>query len=117
MKKSEERRQTPRFSYPATAVIRTPEGEEVTDVEVLGLGIAGCRVAISRPLQTDQELELTIKPQGEEIVTSVVVVYWNRNGFAGLHFTTMSAEARERLEHLVDHILRTSGQPEAGASS
>jgi len=111
----QERRQAPRFSFAATAVVKTPQGPEVARVHVLGLGIAGCRVAIHRPLEVDQEFELTIKPNGEEIVAMVVVKYWSKRGFAGLHFTSMSDEARKRLERLVDYISRTSAEPEPGS--
>lgn len=111
----QERRQTPRFSFAATAVIKTAQGPEVTRVRVLGLGIAGCRIAVPRPLEVDQEFELTINPNGEEIVMKVVVRYWHTRGFAGLHFTSMSGEAKKRLERLADYISKTSLQPETSS--
>src|SRR5574337_2165332 len=102
-----ERRQAPRFSFAATAVIKTSQGPEVARARVLGIGIAGCRIAVARRLDVGEEFELTIRTNGEEIVANVVVVYWHLKGFAGLHFTTMSPGARGRLERLVEYISRS----------
>ncbi len=84
---------------------------------MLGLGIAGCRVSVERPLYAGQEFKLTIEVSGEEIVTNVVVIYWRLGGFAGLHFTSMSEEARKRLERLVEHISKTFAEPESSPSA
>jgi hypothetical protein len=102
-----ERRQVPRYGFSAPARIRSLQGNEGTEVEVRGLGIAGCRIQASQRLIVEREYELTIRPNGPEIITNAVVVHWHQTGFAGLHFTSMSQEARARLESLVDHISRT----------
>jgi len=109
-----DRRQSPRFSWNATAALKTRRGIEAARVRVLGLGIAGCRVVINRPLHPEDEFELTIQAENGEIVTNVVVKYWNSRGFAGLHFTSMTADARKHLESLVALIARTSMEPESG---
>jgi len=111
-KQFQERRRTPRYTFDAVAVIKTPQGPLVARVRVLGLGIAGCRIATPRRLDVDQEFELTINVNSELIVANVVVKYWHQTGFAGLHFTSMSDEARKRLEKLVDHISSTLSEPE-----
>lgn len=91
----------------------SPEGAEVTDVRVVGLGISGCRIEIDRPLAVDAEFELKIAFGSEEIVSNVVVRFWKKSGFAGLRFTSMSEEGRGRLERLVEHLARTFAPPEA----
>jgi hypothetical protein len=111
----EERRQTARFSCNAVAVLKTPRGPVVASARILGLGIAGCRVYISRPLEAEQELELTIRHNGNEIVATVVVKYWSKLGFAGLHFTKMSPNSRKNLESLVEQIAKSSQEPEGSS--
>lgn len=103
-----DRRQAPRYAYPATAVIKTGQGLEASGVRVLGIGISGCRIAVSRRLDEGQEFELTIRPNGVEIVVKVVVVYWHKKGFAGLHFTALSPESKERLKRLIEQISKTA---------
>lgn len=112
MSTPQDRRQTPRFSFEATATMKTPEGPQAFPVRVLGIGLAGCRIATHLWLEADQEFELTIQPDGGEIVTNVVVKYWREQGFAGLHFTAMSDEAKKRLEALVDRISQSLAAPE-----
>ncbi len=107
MQMFQERREVPRYSFSAPALIRCLPDGEVSDVSVLGLGIAGCRIEAPRRLTVHHEYELTLSPGAEEIVTNAVVVYWHRTGFAGLHFTSMSQEAKARLERLVDYISGT----------
>jgi len=108
-----ERRQVPRFSCAATAIIKSPQGPELAKVRVVGLGIAGCRIEIERRLEVDQQLELIIQASDQQIATTVIVRYWHKKGFAGLHFLAMSQEAKERLQRLVDYISRTFAEPEA----
>lgn len=108
----QERRQEPRFSFAAAAVIKDPQGSEVSQVVVVGIGMAGCRVEALQKLEVNHEFDLTIYPDGEEIVTRVVVVYWHDRGFAGLHFVTMTDQAKKRLERVVGRISRTFGLPE-----
>ncbi len=107
-----ERRYVPRYSFNAEAAITTPDGKEIAPIKVLGLGIKGCRISVQCPLSVGQEFELTIKLNGDKIVANVVVVYWYKSGFAGLHFTTMTEEAKKWLERLVEYIARTFGEPE-----
>lgn len=117
MEKAQDRRQTPRFLFAATATMKTSEGPQAIPVRVLGIGLAGCRIATHLWLEADQEFELTIQSDGEEIVTKVVVKYWREKGYAGLHFTSMSEEAKKRLEALIDRISQTlaacEDEPEA----
>ena len=104
--RQQERRKSPRYSFNGTAVIRLGGKAETARLRVVGLGISGCRVEIGKPIKEDQEFQLNIQSSGEQIVTNVVVRYWNPNGFAGLRFTSMSSEARRKLEQLVDYISR-----------
>jgi hypothetical protein len=107
-----ERRRTRRYYFDAQAVIPSLEGAEATYVRVVGLGIAGCRIEIDRPLEVDMEFELRIDLGREEFVSNVVVRFWKETGFAGLRFTSMTEEARKRLERLVEYLASTSAQPE-----
>lgn len=103
----QERRNTPRYSFNATALIKTTGKPEVSRVRVVGLGIAGCRIEINRQLAENQQFQLTIRPNGEQIVTNVTVRYWHAKGFAGVRFTGLSPEAKKRLKRLVDYISKT----------
>ena len=51
----QERRSSPRYSFNATAVIKTTGKPEVSRVRVVGLGIAGCRIKISHRLAENQQ--------------------------------------------------------------
>ena len=115
-KSAQERRQEPRFSFAAAAVIKDPQGSEVSQVVVVGIGMAGCRVEALQKLEANHEFDLAIYPDGEQIVTRVVVVYWHDRGFAGMHFVSMTDEAKKRLERLVDRISRTFALPETHPS-
>ena len=74
---------------------------------MVGLGIAGCRIEVNRRLAENQQFQLTIRPNGEQIVANVTVRYWNAKGFAGVRFTGLSPEAKKRLKRLVDYISKT----------
>ena len=117
MSTPQDRRQTPRFSFEATATLKTPEGPQASRLRVLGIGLAGCRIVTHLRLETEQEFELTIQPDGEEIVARVVVKYWRPKGVAGLHFTSMSEEAKKRLEALVKRISQALAAQEAEPES
>ncbi len=103
----QERSSTPRYSFDATALIKTTGKEEFSRVRVVGLGIAGCRIEVNRRLAENQQFQLTIRPNGEQIVANVTVRYWNAKGFAGVRFTGLSPEAKKRLKRLVDYISKT----------
>jgi PilZ domain len=66
--------------------------------------MAGCRIATPRRLEEGQEFELKIRLNSEDIVIRVLIIYWHNNGFAGLHFTSMSEEVRKRLQRWVEYI-------------
>ena len=109
-----ERRKSPRYSFNGTAVIRASGKAEMSRVRVVGLGISGCRVEIGHPIKEDQEFQLTIQSSGEQIITNVVVRHWNPKGFAGLRFTSMSPEARRKLDELVDYVSRNYTEEKGG---
>ncbi len=114
---SQERRKSPRYSFNATALIKTTGKPEVTRVRVVGLGIAGCRIEISHRLAENQQFQLTIRPNGEQIVTNVTVRYWHAKGFAGVRFTGLSPEAKKRLKRLVDYISKTFTETDKKSST
>ena len=109
-----EQRKTPRYSFNGTAVIRLAGKAETARLRVVGLGISGCRIEIGQPIKEDQEFQPIIQSSGEQIITNVVVRHWNPKGFAGLRFTSMSSEARRKLEQLVDYVSRNYTEGEGG---
>ncbi len=111
----QERRQDRRFSFAATATLQTSQGLEVSNVRILGLGTAGCRIATHRRLEVDEEFELTIQINGGVISAKVAVVYWRPQGFAGLHFTSMTLATRERLARLVEEVSNSASGPEGSS--
>ena len=113
-REEQERRKSPRYSFNGTVMIRASGEAEMSRVRVVGLGISGCRVEISQPIKEDEEFQLTIQSSGEQIITNVVVRHWNPKGFAGLRFTSMSSEARRKLEQLVDYISRNYTEGKGG---
>ncbi len=110
----QERRSTQRYSISAKAHLKGPTGDEFAPLMVLGLGMRGCRVSIEKPLTVGQEFELTIMGDGYNIVAKVVVVYWHRTGFAGLHFISMSQLSELRIKKLVEYIAENFGTAEPG---
>ena len=113
----QERSSTPRYSFDATALIKTTGKEEFSRVRVVGLGIAGCRIEVNRRLAENQQFQLTIRPNGEQIVANVTVRYWNAKGFAGVRFTGLSPEAKKRLKRLVDYISKTFTETDKKSST
>jgi hypothetical protein len=104
----EERRKSPRHSFSALAVLKTPQGPEVSTAQVVDLSLGGSRVTVDRPVQPDQEFVLIVKTGAEEIVVRGVVVHAQPGRPAGLSFTRMSEEARARLERLLENLAEIS---------
>jgi len=103
-----ERRGTPRYAFAATATLTTSEGAESFPVQVLGIGLAGCRISTPQPLPRGEEFDLTIDPEGAAVVARVETVYCRPTGLAGLHFTLLSADAQWRLEQLTQYLERSA---------
>ena len=81
------------------------------------MGIAGCRIEVNRRLAENQQFQLTIRPNGEQIVANVTVRYWNAKGFAGVRFTGLSPEAKKRMKRLVDYISKTFTETDEKSST
>jgi len=100
----QERRQTPRYSYSALAVLKTPEGPTVAEAQIMDLSLEGACVNVPISLFADQEFLLVINSEEGDIVARGIVRYTRPDGSAGLNFTRLSEKAHVRLGHLIQTL-------------
>jgi hypothetical protein len=104
----QDRRQTPRYTYSALAVLKTPEGPSVANAEITDLSLEGACVSVPLPLFPDEDFLLVIPSEEGDIVVRGIVRYTQPGGVAGLNFTRMSEKASSRLENLVRSLSETT---------
>jgi len=100
----QDRRKSPRYTYTALALMKTPAGPSVADAQVTDLSVHGASVSVSLPLFPDQEFLLVLNSDEGDIVVRGIVRYTLPSGMAGLEFTRMSEKAAGRLEHLIQAL-------------
>lgn len=104
----QDRRETPRFAYPALAVLKTPDGPSVATAQLVDLSLEGACVNVPLPLFPDEEFLLVINSDEGDIVVRGIVRYTQPGGVAGLNFTRMSEKATTRLENLIRSLSETT---------
>ena len=109
----QERRQTPRFTFSALAIMKTSEGPSVATAQILDLSLGGACVNVNLPLVADQEFLLVINSDEGDIVVRGVVSYTRPGGLAGLSFLRLSEKASKRLNRLIQDLKESSEPPES----